>query len=296
MKTDIYQRVTDKIITDLENGVLAWIKPWSADNMEGRIVKPLRHNGEAYSGINILMLWGAAFEQGFVSPTWMTFKQAKQLGANVRKGERGNAVVYANTITRTEEQEDGSEAIREIPFMKAYTVFNVEQIEGLPKSYYEKPEAVIDPEKRIAHAETFFAKTGAELRHGGNRAFYSGGRDFVQMPFFESFKSPESYYATLAHEITHWTNHASRLDRDFGRKQWGDEGYAREELVAELGAAFLCADLGLTPEPSADHAAYIQSWLRVLKNDKRAIFSAAAYAQKAADYIHGLQADLEVAA
>lgn len=289
MKTDVYQKVTDKIIADLEAGELTWLKPWSAGNTEGRIIRPLRHNGMPYNGINILMLWGAALEGGYLSPTWMTFRQAKELGAHVRKGERGSLVVYADTITKTEEAEDGTEEERSIPFMKGYAVFNVEQIESLPESYYAKPEPVIDPAQRVQHAEDFFAATDAHIRHGGNSAHYSGGSDHVQMPHFEAFCSPEAYYATLAHELTHWTKHESRLDRDFGRKRWGDEGYAREELVAELGAAFLCADLTLTPEPGTDHAAYIQSWLKVLKEDKRAIFSAAAHAQRAADFLHGLQ-------
>ena len=293
MKADIYQTVTNKIIADLEQGELTWLKPWSAGNMDERIVKPLRHNSTPYSGINVLMLWGAAVEGGYLSPYWMTFKQAKELGAFVRKGERGSPVVYANTITRTEEQDDGTEEERTIPFMKAYTVFNVEQIDGLPAHYYAKPEPVIDPAARIDHADAFFAATGANVRHGGNRAYYSGGTDHVQMPVFECFRSPEAYYATLAHEMTHWTKHPQRLDREFGPKSWGDEGYAREELVAELGAAFLCADLALTPEPGTDHAAYIQSWLKVLKEDKRAIFSAAAHAQRAADFLHGLQAQSE---
>src|SRR5690606_21102600 len=141
-----------------------------------------------------------------------------------------------------------TEEERTIPFMKAYSVFNVEQIDGLAEHYYTKPEPVIDSAQRIEHAETFFTATGADIRHGGGRAFYSGGSDHVQMPPFECFRSPESYYATLAHELTHWTKHKTRLDREFGRKKWGDEAYAREELVAELGAAFLCADLALTPE------------------------------------------------
>ena len=294
MKQDVYQKVTDKIIADLEKGELTWLKPWSASNMDGRITKPLRHNGQTYSGINVLMLWGAAVEAGYCSPYWMTFKQAKELGAHVRKGEGGNPVVYANTLTKTEEQENGATEERKIPFMKAYTVFNVEQIEGLPDHYYVKPDPVIDPAQRIAHAEAFFGATGADLRHGGNRAFYRGGSsDHVQMPVFECFRSPEAYYATLAHELTHWTKHPKRLDREFGRTKWGDEGYAREELVAELGAAFLCADLDLTPEAGTDHAAYVQSWLKVLKEDKRAIFSAAAHAQKAADYLHSLQPQSE---
>ena len=293
MKTDIYETVTNKIIADLEQGELTWRKPWSASNMDGKITKPLRHNGMPYNGINILMLWAASIEAGFLSPYWMTFKQAKELGAHVKKGERGNLVVYANTITRTEEQDDGSEEARTIPFLKGYSVFNVEQIEGLPEHYYSRPEPIIAPEQRIAHAESFFSNTGVDIRHGGNSAHYSGGSDHVQMPFFESFRSPEAYYATLAHELTHWTKHPKRLDREFGRKRWGDEGYAREELVAELGAAFLCSDLDLSPEPRADHAAYIQSWLKVLKEDKRAIFSAAAHAQRAADFLHALQSHSE---
>ncbi|WP_338720747.1 zincin-like metallopeptidase domain-containing protein [Devosia sp. XK-2] len=289
MKNDIYTQVTDKIIADLEQGELTWLKPWSTENLNGRIVRPLRHNGLPYNGINVLMLWSAALETGFSSPHWMTFKQAQELGAHVRKGERGNPVVYANTMTKTEEGADGAEEEKTIPFLKTYSVFNAEQIEGLPAHYYAKPEPVIDSAQRTKHAESFFAATGADIRHGGSRAFYSGGSDHVQMPPFECFRSPESYYATLAHELTHWTKHKSRLDREFGRKKWGDEGYAREELVAELGAAFLCADLALTPEAGADHAAYIQSWLKVLKEDKRAVFSAAAHAQRAADYLNGLQ-------
>ena len=289
MKTDIYQRVTDKIIADLERGNLTWLKPWSASNTEGRITRPLRHNGQPYNGINVLMLWGAAVESGFLSPHWMTFKQAKELDAHVRKGERGSLVVYANTITKTEEGENGEDCERQIPFMKGYTVFNVEQIDGLPAQYYAKPEPVIDPAQRIEHADSFFAATGADIGHGGNSAHYNVATDRLQLPLFEAFRSPESYYATLAHELIHWTRHPSRLDRDFGRKRFGDEGYAREELVAELGAAFLCADLELTPEPGVDHAAYIESWLSVLAGDKRAIFAAAAHAQRAADFIHSFQ-------
>ena len=289
MKADVYEKVTNRIITDLEQGQLTWLKPWSSGNMEGRIVRPLRHNGLPYSGINVLMLWGAAVECGYGSPFWMTFKQAQELGAHVRKGESGHLVVYANTITKTEEGENGQDEERKIPFMKGYTVFNVEQIEGLPAHYAAKPEPVIDAAQRIDYAEKFFAATGADIRHGGNSAYYSGGTDHVQMPAFEAFRRPEAYYATLAHELTHWTKHSKRLDRDFGRKTWGDEGYAKEELVAELGAAFLCADLALTPEPGTGHAAYIQSWLKVLKEDKRAIFSAAAHAQRAADFLNGFQ-------
>lgn len=207
----------------------------------------------------------------------------------MRKGEKGSLVVYADRIRRTETDADtGEQEEREIPFLKGYTVFCVDQIDGLPERYYAKAEPRLDPVRRIEHAEAFFAATGADIRHGGNQAYYTVTHDYVQMPAFEAFRDAESYYATLAHECTHWTRHPKRLERDFGRKRWGDEGYAAEELVAELGSAFLCTDLDLTPEPRPDHAAYIGSWLKVLKNDKRAIFTAASYAQRAVDYLHSV--------
>jgi len=289
-RKDVYSRVTDRIIADLECGVRPWMKPWNAEHAAGRITRPLRHNLQPYNGINVLMLWSAAMDRGYAAPIWMTYRQAAEMGAHVRKGEKGELVVYANTITRTEtDEKTGEDEERTIPFMKGYTVFNVEQVEGLPASFYEMAEPTLDPVARIEQAEAFFAATGAELRHGGNSAYYAVGSDHIQMPPFESFRDAESYYATLAHETTHWTRHPNRLDRDFGRTRWGDAGYAREELVAELGSAFLAADLGLALEPREDHAAYIGHWLDVLKEDKRAIFSAAAHAQRAADFLNGLQ-------
>jgi antirestriction protein ArdC len=287
MKTDVYQRITDSIVTSLEKGVRTWTKPWSGDHAAGRITRPLRGNGVPYRGINVIMLWGEAMEKGYAASHWLTFKQAQALGATVRKGERGSLVVYASTFSRTEADEaTGEEHERDIPFLKGYTVFNAEQIDGLPAQYLAPAAPRLDPIERIAHAEAFFAATGAAISHGGNQAYYRISADDVQMPFFETFRDPESYYATLAHELTHWTRHPSRLDRDFGRKRFGDEGYAMEELVAELGAAFTCADLDLTPEPRPDHAAYIGHWLTVLKNDKRAIFTAASHAQRAADFLN----------
>jgi antirestriction protein ArdC len=196
----------------------------------------------------------------------------------------------SNSITRTEADEKGEESEREIHYMKGYTTFNVDQIEGLPEQYYVKPEVTTTPVERISQAEAFFAATKADIRYRGDRAYYSNDGDYIQMPVIEAFRDAESFYATLAHESAHWTKHSTRLDRDFGRKQWGDEGYPREELVAELSSAFLCADLGLTPEVREDHSSYIANWLTVLKNDKRAIFSAASHAQKAVDFLHGLQA------
>jgi antirestriction protein ArdC len=285
-KQDVYTRITDKIVADLEKGVRTWMKPWTAANTAGKISRPLRYNGQPYSGINILMLWASATEQGFSAPLWMTFQQALELNAHVRKGEKGSLVVYSNSITRPEDSESGEETEREIRFLKGYTVFNVEQIDGLPEIYYHRHETKLTPVERIAHAEAFFSATGADIRYRGDRAFYACEADYIQLPAIEAFRDAESFYATLAHESAHWTRHPSRLDRDFGRKHWGDEGYAREELVAELAGAFLAADLGLTPEVREDHAAYIASWLTVLKNDKRAIFTAAAHAQRAVEFLH----------
>jgi antirestriction protein ArdC len=296
MKEDIYQKITNQIIAALESGVRPWMRPWNAEHAAGRIVRPLRANGIPYRGINIVMLWAEAVEKGYAAPIWMTFKQAAELGAHVRKGERGSLVVYASTLHRTETDEaSGEEIERDIPYMKGYTVFNVEQIEGLPEQYTRPAQVVLDPVQRIDHLDAFFTATDAVISHGGNRAYYAEDPDRIQMPLFETFKDVESYYSTLAHECIHWTKHKSRLDRDLGRKRWGDEGYAAEELVAELGSAFLCADLGITPEVRDDHAAYIANWLKVLKDDKRAIFTAAAHAQRASDFLHAFSAEAEAA-
>ena len=288
-RADVYERVTSRIIAELEKGIRPWMKPWSVEHTAGRITRPLRHNGTPYRGINVLLLWGEAMEKGYTAPLWMTYKQAAELKAQVRKGEHGALVVYADRITKTETDEKGEAVEHEIPFMKGYTVFNVEQIDGLPAHYYAQPANPLPASERMAQAEQFIASTGADIHHGGNQAYYSPARDMIQLPPFEAFRDAESYYGTALHELTHWTKHDRRLDRDFGRQKFGDAGYAREELVAELGAAFLCAELGITPEVRDDHAAYLGHWLEVLKADKRAIFQAAAHAQRAADYLQGLQ-------
>jgi antirestriction protein ArdC len=171
-------------------------------------------------GINVLSLWMSALSQNFAAPIWMTYRQASEFDAHVRKGEKGSLVVYANAITRTERDEKtGEDVEHEIPYMKGYTVFNVEQIEGLPEIYYAKTAPTLDPVARIDHAEKFFASMAATIKHGANRAYYAQELDYVQMPPFEAFRDAESYYATLAHEVTHWTKHPQRLDRDFGCKQ-----------------------------------------------------------------------------
>jgi antirestriction protein ArdC len=252
----------------------------------------LRVNGTPYRGINVLMLWGEAWSKDYNNPTWMTFQQAKEFGACVRKGEHGSLVVYANRVTKIETTPEGEDVERSIPFLRGYSVFNCEQIDGLPARFVTTTTTapIVQPAfERVAQAESFVGNTGANISHGGNQAFFMPSQDRIQLPPFAAFRDAESYYATLLHELTHWTHGTGRLVREFGRRRWGDEGYAAEELVAELGAAFLCADLQIAIEPRADHASYIALWLRVLKNDKRAIFTAASYAQAAADYLHQLQ-------
>jgi antirestriction protein ArdC len=288
-KLDVYSRVTNKIVADLERGNLTWLQPWQAGHQAGPVSRPLRTGGKAYRGVNVLMLWAAAMERGYSNPLWMTYKQAAELGGQVRKGEKGSLVVYADKFTKEGTDDKGAAVEIEIPFMKGYTVFNAEQVDGLPGHFYATVPPLNTAINRLETVERFFANTKITIEHGGNRAFYSPTPDLVQMPEIQTFRDGESYYSTLSHECCHATRHEKRLNRDLGLKRFGDAGYAMEELVAEIGAAFLCADLGITPETREDHAAYVQSWLTVLKNDKRAIFTAASHAQKAADYLHGLQ-------
>jgi len=258
--------------------------------------RPLRASGEPYRGINVLLLWIEAQASGFVSPSWMTYKQAQALGAQVRKGEHGATVVYYGDSSKAVHDEaSGEDKERAFRFLKTYTVFNVAQIEGLPERYHHMPEPAPEAE-RIAAADAFFASIPATVNHGGDRAYYMPSADRIQLPPFTAFHDAHGYYATRGHETVHWTRHESRLDRSFGREKWGDEGYAREELVAELGAAFLAADLGVAIEPRPDHASYIGSWVKVLQNDHRAIVQAAAHAERAVAYLHQLAKPTEVKA
>ncbi|HVU87580.1 MAG TPA: zincin-like metallopeptidase domain-containing protein [Pirellulales bacterium] len=289
-RPDIYTSVTNRIVEQLEAGTRPWLKPWNATHAAGRISRPLRHNAQPYSGINVIVLWMQAELSGYLSPFWLTFKQAQELGGHVKKGEHGSQVVYASTFKKKDKDDAGVEIEQEVPFLKQYVCFNADQCEGLPQHFYQLAELPKEKIERIEAVEQFVAATNAEVRYGGNQAYYSVRDDRIQLPPFETFRDAESHAATVIHELTHWTRHPSRLNRDdFGRKRRGDEGYAMEELVAELGSAFLCADLCLTPEVRADHASYIEHWLKVLKDDKRAIFTAASHASKAADYLHGLQ-------
>lgn len=291
-RRDLYAEVTQRIVTALAQGVRPWACPWKAHS--GSAARPVRHTGEPYRGINVLLLWSTAQEQGYQRNTWLTYRQAEALGGQVRKGERGALVVFSGRHTAAEatpveddvtEQAPGQE--RAYSFLRSYTVFNVEQVDGLPaaESLPVSAAASMTPDQR---AEAFFAATGALVRHGGNRAFYAPSLDVVQLPEPSAFKDAAAYAGTKAHELAHWTGHPQRLAREFGQR-FGDGAGAVEELVAELCAAFVCADLLIGTEPRDDHAAYLAEWLKVLQGDPRAIFTAAAQAQRAADYLHQFQ-------
>jgi len=286
---DIYARVTNKILADLEKGDLTWRQPWNSEHYFGQVTFPLRWNNIPYTGINTIMLWATAAEKSYILPHWMTFNQALELKGSVAKGEKGTQIVFADKLVKQEEDTNGETQIKQIPYLKTYTVFNASQINGLPDHFYEAPKPLPqEPKQRIAELETFFAHTKADI-YTGLEATYSPTTDRIQMPPFDSFETVTGYYATLSHELTHWTKHPKRLDRDFGRKRFGDNAYAKEELVAEIGACFLAAQLGFEPMPQEEHAAYIQHWLKELNEDKRFIFSVVSHAQKAVEYVHSLQ-------
>lgn len=278
MARDIYAETTNAIIAMLEAGTRPWTPSWDrgAD-------LPRRANGEAYKGINVPILWCAAMTAGYAVPTWLTYKQAAAHGAHVRKGEKGCVVVYASTLVKKGKDANGDDAVEAIPFLKAYTVFNVGQIEGLPAHFYARPETR-NADQRKADADAVMTRAGATIVHGGSRAFYQPSEDLIRLPEFSAFKDADSYYAVAFHELGHWTGAEKRLNRVFG-KRFGDKAYAAEELVAEMTAAFVCASVGISAEPREDHASYLDSWLRILKADKRAIFTAASAAQRACDFI-----------
>ncbi|NKL21166.1 ArdC family protein [Rhizobium leguminosarum] len=281
---DTYQRITDSIIEQLEAGTKPWIRPWRG-NSRGSLV-PRRATGEAYRGINVLMLWLASEVCGYEENAWMTYRQAQDLGGQVRKGEKGALVVKYGTFTPREREDDDERAI---PFLKGYTVFNVEQIENLPERFYRPTEELpATPVPHLETVETFVRNSDAAVSYGGTNACYRPAVDDILMPDRERFVSEVHLYSTLLHEMSHWSGAKHRLDRDLSGR-FGSESYAIEELVAELTASFLCADLGVAHDPRDNTATYLESWLKVLKNDKRAIITAAAKAQSAADYLHGLR-------
>ncbi|MFV1761513.1 zincin-like metallopeptidase domain-containing protein [Phaeobacter sp. A90a-4k] len=277
-KFDPYAEITSQIIEAIEAGVAPWRQPWSGGS--GSAALPLRSNGEPYRGINVLALWMAAHRNGFSSPFWMTYRQAQELGGNVRKGERSTTVVKYGSFERAN-METGED--EQIPYLKAYRVFSADQCDGLPDRYAGmdrgQDECGAPP---IEEFEAFFAATGAKISHGGSVASYDMTADRVQMPPIEAFISATHYYSTLAHEVVHWTGHKSRLDRF--KKFEAKAGYAFEELIAEIGSCFVGAQIGIEPT-TEESAAYIGHWLKALREDHRVIFKAASAAQKAADFV-----------
>ncbi|MFN7028590.1 MAG: ArdC family protein [Sphingopyxis sp.] len=283
-RASLYDSVTNRIIAELEAGRLPWVQPWGRKGGASAALPHNAHSGRAYSGINILILWGAVIEAGWPSQGWLTFRQALDAGGNVRKGERGTTVVYADRFVPKGEADrvarEGGDA-RAVAFLKSFTVFNVAQCEGLREGMASDPAPL--PEREIVPvAEAVIAASGFDFRIGGDRAFYAPAHDYVQVPPQPAFFDQINFYRTALHELTHATGHVSRLDRKL-LNSLGSKDYAREELVAEMGSAFLCAALGI--EPSVRHADYIGSWLEVLREDNRAIFRAASLASKAADWL-----------
>ncbi len=272
----------------LRNGIRPWMRPWESGaegDYEGAGL-PLRDTGQSYSGINVLVLWAAAAAAGYLKPTWMTFNQAKRHGGRVRKGEKGQSVVYADQYTRkTLDPETGQENVRRQGFHKTFTVFNVDQIDGLDPRWHRTYAELhpVNRDRRSRDLDRFFLDLGIDVRHGGDEAYYVMADDYIQMPPYELFHDAQAYYTTLAHESVHWTRHASRLNRTF---RGSDQvPYAKEELVAEIGSAFLSAELGMAPVIRDDHADYIGAWLRVLEDDSKAIFRAASQASKAVAWL-----------
>jgi len=279
---DVYARVSAQIATAIENGLTGnWRMPWHTSGKYA--FSPINVvSKKPYRGINTVCLWAAAQAKGYELGEWATYQQWLEKAAQVRKGEKATLVVFWKFASDSSESDDGehSASSSRLLFTRGYSVFNAAQVDG----YTPKPDAERSLLERIAQAEGFFGAIGADVRHGGNQAFYAPVSDHIQMPPFQAFREATGYYSVLAHEHTHWTASASRCNRELG-KRFGDAAYAAEELIAELGAAFTCAHLGLSTEPREDHAQYIQSWLRVLKADTKAIFTAASKAQQAADWL-----------
>lgn len=294
-KKDIYQEVTNKIIAVLETVDLAdYQPPFAALAAQGLPLNPVTEH--RYQGINIPSLWFDQQEKGFSSSHWATFNQWKERGANVRKGEKGSPIIFYKTLLKQEQTDSGETEEHAVPMLKTYTVFNADQVDGYD---YGDPanRDDIDLVTRIQAADAFCASTGADIRHGGGKAFYHRVEDFIQIPDTKAFvdtrqaNATENYYATLLHELTHWTGAPHRLDRDKAKTGAERDKYAFEELVAELGAAFLCSAVGIVQTPRDDHALYIKGWLTALRNDKKYVFKAAAQAAKAAEFLHGLQTE-----
>ena len=287
---NLHQTLTNQIVAAIERVSADDFRlPWHRSGLSS--IQPRNAlTKNAYRGINIIALWAAAEVHHYTRTLWASFKQWEQLGAHVRKGERASMVVFYREYDVEPDPEDAGDDGKRL-VLRYSNVFNVTQVDG-----FALPDTpAISIVERDQAADDFFAATRADIRHGGERAFYRPSEDFIQMPDERLFRgsqygSPkEDYYCVLAHEMTHWTAHRSRLNRELG-KRFGDNQYSAEELIAELGSAFICAELGISPQPRLDHAQYLKHWLAMMKADNRAIFTAAARAQEAVNYLMSLQA------
>lgn len=289
MANDIYQQVTDRIVAELEKGATPWVKPWRSVKKSSSAMPHNAITRRPYSGVNVLLLWLTADAAGYCSTGWLTFKQCSEAGGRVKKGEKATLITFVKQLSIKDKNdsgevikdENGDDATRQVQMLRGYYVFNVDQCEGLPEkitgSVPTADDAMSDPE-----FDAWAASTGAIIRHGGDRAFYTPSSDYIVMPARNAFNETANYSATLLHELGHWTGHKSRLDRNL-RGRFGDAEYAAEELIAELTSAYLCADMNI--DGDIRHSGYIQHWLKLLKSDKRAIFTAASAATKAAEFI-----------
>ena len=282
---DLYAHVTDSIVAAIEAGASEFRLPWQRTGI-GNILPVNAATCTAYNGVNILSLWAEAMTRGYDRGIWATYRQWASLGAQVRKGARGSCVIFYKEYEAEPDPDNESDDGKR-RFARASWVFNAQQVDG-----FDLPDIPdLPPIERITKADQLIEKNGADIRHGGEQAYYRRKDDFIQMPDERLFtaddeaKRTEDYYAVLFHELTHWTGAAHRLDRDL-HKRFGDDTYAMEELVAELGSAFLCGELSITPRPRPDHTGYIAHWLEVMKEDKRAIFTAAARASEAVTFLN----------
>jgi antirestriction protein ArdC len=284
MKRDLYSEVSARIVAELEKGAAHWVRPWSAT--PGANTPCNAASNRPYSGCNVVLLWMAQAAAGYRSPRYLTFKQALELGGHVRKGERGTRVYFVKQLQVRDKGADDDAPTRLVPMMREYTVFNVDQCDGLPDSVTTgKPMRVHNPDTRDELADEFLRSTGADIREGNGEAYYVPSRDFISMPSFAGFRGADHFYSTAFHEMIHWTARKSRLDRDL-KNRFGSLEYGAEELIAELGSAFLCAEFGF--DGDLRHAGYIAHWIELLKADKRAFFTACSQASKAADYLRSL--------
>jgi antirestriction protein ArdC len=283
MKRNLYAEVSNRILAELERGAAPWIKPWAAT--AGANVPCNAVTNRPYSGCNVILLW-LTRGRGWATPRFLTFNQAKECGGNVRKGEHGTKVYFVKQLQVRDDTADDTSATRLIPMLREYTVFNVDQCENLPdRINTTRPARIRNPDARDGLADEFLCATSADIREGHGEALYVPSHDFISMPAFGAFKGADHFYNVAFHELTHWTGHKSRLGRDL-KNRFGSRSYAAEELIAELGAAFLCAEFGF--DGDVRNAGFIASWIELLKSDQRAFFTACSKASKAADYLRGL--------